>query len=95
MAEAATRSDPSHEWPQMLSLRSPLLPDMGQGDMIRDAMRKTADNIGGRDLLSYPTRAMDLPLRRALRRWMSDLPIGAFTAEELVLTHGAKTRSQP
>ncbi|CUH72481.1 putative HTH-type transcriptional regulator YdcR [Thalassovita autumnalis] len=90
VAEAATRSDPSHEWPQMLSLRSPLLPDMGQGDMIRDAMRKTADNIGGRDLLSYPTRAMDLPLRRALRRWMSDLPIGAFTAEELVLTHGAQ-----
>lgn len=90
VAEVVTRSDPSHDWPQMLSLRSPLLPDMGQGAMIRDAMRRTADTIGGRDLLSYPTRAMDLPLRRALRRWMSDLPIGAFTAEELVLTHGAQ-----
>ncbi|MCG7492109.1 PLP-dependent aminotransferase family protein [Thalassobius sp. Cn5-15] len=90
VAETTTRSDPSYDWPQILSLRSPLLPDMGQGELIRDAMRKTADTIGARDLLSYPTRAMDLPLRRALRRWMSDLPVGAFTAEELVLTHGAQ-----
>lgn len=90
VAETTTRSDPSHDWPQTLNLRSPLLPDMGQGELIRDAMHKTADTIGGRDLLSYPTRAMDLPLRRALRRWMSDLPVGAFTAEELVLAHGAQ-----
>ncbi|CUH83121.1 aminotransferase-like domain-containing protein [Thalassovita mediterranea] len=90
VAETTTRSDPSHDWPLTLSLRSPLLPDMGQSELIRDAMRKTADTIGARDLLSYPTRAMDLPLRRALRRWMSDLPVGAFTAEELVLAHGAQ-----
>lgn len=90
VAEGGAQSDPSHDWPQMLSLRSPLLPDMGQSEMIRDAMQKTAEQINSRDLLSYPSRAMDLPLRRAMRRWMSDLPIGAFTAEELVLTHGAQ-----
>ena len=90
VAEPQTKGDPSYHWPQVLNLRSPQLPDMGQTQVLRDAMRAQADSIGIEDLLCYPDRAMDLPLRRALRRWMADLPIGNFTAEDLVVTHGAQ-----
>ena len=85
------RADPAHAWPQVLNLRSPQLPDVGQSQLLRDALRETADTVVSEDLLSYPSRAMDLPLRRALRRWMADLPIGAFTAEDMVLAHGAQS----
>ncbi|CUH62508.1 putative HTH-type transcriptional regulator YjiR [Thalassovita gelatinovora] len=91
VAEIQARTDPAHAWPQMLNLRSPQLPDVGQSQLLRDALRETADTVVSEDLLSYPSRAMDLPLRRALRRWMADLPIGTFTAEDMVLTHGAQS----
>ncbi|MYM53858.1 aminotransferase-like domain-containing protein [Thalassovita mangrovi] len=91
VAEPQATTDPAHSWPQMLNLRSPQLPDVGQSKMLRDAMRETADSIAAEDLLTYPNRAMDLPLRRALRRWMTDLPIGNFTAEDMVLAHGAQS----
>lgn len=90
VAEPQTNDDPSYHWPQVLDLRSPQLPDKGQSQVLRDAMRTQADEISLEDLLRYPNRAMDLPLRRALRRWIADLPIGNFTAEDLVVTHGAQ-----
>jgi DNA-binding transcriptional MocR family regulator len=90
VAEATTQEDDSVAWPQVLNLRSPLLPDVGQATLLRDAMRASADTIPAHDFLNYPDRKMDLPLRRALRRWMDDLPIGNFTAEDMVLAHGAQ-----
>ncbi len=94
VAEAATQVDDSLAWPQVLNLRSPLLPDVGQSQLLRDAMRSTADTMPAQEFLNYPVnhldRRLDLPLRRALRRWMADLPIGNFTAEDIVLAHGAQ-----
>ncbi|SMO50394.1 DNA-binding transcriptional regulator, MocR family, contains an aminotransferase domain [Thalassovita litoralis] len=90
VAEATTQADDAIAWPQVLNLRSPLLPDMGQSQLLRDAMRKTADHMPAEEFMNYPDRRMDLPLRRALRRWMADLPIGNFTAEDIVLAHGAQ-----
>lgn len=90
VAEASTHEDDSVAWPHILNLRSPLLPDVGQSALLRDAMRASADAIAVQDFLNYPDRKMDLPLRRALRRWMDDLPIGNFTAEDMVLAHGAQ-----
>ncbi|MGH1354963.1 MAG: PLP-dependent aminotransferase family protein [Thalassovita sp.] len=90
VAEATTKVDDSVAWPKVLNLRSPLLPDVGQSELLRDAMRATADTMPAQEFLNYPDRTMDLPLRRALRRWMDDLPIGNFTAEDVVLAHGAQ-----
>jgi DNA-binding transcriptional MocR family regulator len=90
VAEATTQVDDSVAWPKVLNLRSPLLPDVGQSALLRDAMRATADTMPSQEFLNYPERTMDLPLRRALRRWMDDLPIGNFTAEDVVLAHGAQ-----
>ncbi|WP_373050904.1 aminotransferase-like domain-containing protein [Thalassovita aquimarina] len=91
VADTQAQTDPSHAWPRMLNLRSPLLPDVGQSMLLRDAMREAAETMVSDDMLTYPNRAMDLPLRRALRRWMADLPIGNFTAEDMVLAHGAQS----
>ena len=90
VAETSTQVDDSVAWPQVLNLRSPLLPDVGQSALLRDAMHSTADAMHAEEFLNYPDRRMDLPLRRALRRWMDDLPIGNFTAEDMVLAHGAQ-----
>jgi DNA-binding transcriptional MocR family regulator len=90
VAEATTHVDDSVAWPQVLNLRSPLVPDVGQSTLLRDAMRATADTMPAQEFLNYPDRSMDLPLRRALRRWMDDLPIGNFTAEDMAVAHGAQ-----
>lgn len=91
VAEPQAKTETAHAWPQLLNLRFPQSPDVGQSLLIRDAMREAADAASSDELLTYPNRAMDLPLRRALRRWMSDLPIGSFTAEDMVLSHGAQS----
>lgn len=90
VTEASSQVDASEAWPQVLNLRSPLLPDVGQSALLRDALHATADAMPAQEFLNYPDRKMDLPLRRALRRWMDDLPIGNFTAEDVVLAHGAQ-----
>lgn len=90
VAEGGAPVDEAVSWPRVLNLRSPLLPDVGQSLLLRDAMRKVADTMPGPEFMNYPDRRQDLPLRRALRRWMADLPIGNFTAEDIVLTHGAQ-----
>ncbi|SEP60917.1 PLP-dependent aminotransferase family protein [Thalassovita taeanensis] len=91
VAEAATQADSAHDWPTTLTLRSPQVPDMGQSQLLREAMQTCADSMTAQDLLMYPSRMDDLPLRRALRHWMADLPIGNFTAEDIVLSHGAQS----
>jgi len=90
VAEASTQVDEAVGWPKILNLRSPLLPDVGQSQLLREAMHSTADTMPSAEFLNYPSRHQDLPLRRALRRWMADLPIGNFTAEDIVLAHGAQ-----
>lgn len=90
VAEATTQVDEAVGWPEVLNLRSPMLPDVGQSQLLRDAMHRVADTMPGPEFLNYPDRRQDLPLRRALRRWMADLPIGNFTAEDIVLSHGAQ-----
>ncbi len=81
---------PAEAWPASVSLRSPLLPEMGQTDVIRDAMRDVA---GMEDMICfnrYPGRDNDAALRGTIVEYLKGKSIGRVAAEEIVLTHGAQ-----
>ncbi|TLP64326.1 PLP-dependent aminotransferase family protein [Parasedimentitalea maritima] len=76
--------------PGHISLFSPRIPDVGQVAAMRDALRLVAQ---GPDLafLSYPTRDAYTPLREAVVNWLSELPLGSLSEQEVVLTHGGQS----
>lgn len=88
-----TTTEP-RDWPDTVSLRSPFLPDTGQGELLREAMRQVADKTDISNLMHYPNQnpdsANDGPLRDTMRELLVDLPIGNFTADDIVLAHGAQ-----
>ncbi len=73
----------------MVSLFSPRIPDMGQVDVIRQAMQAMAKDDPWY-FLNYPTRDAYRPVREAVQRWLSSLHLGAFTEADVVLTHGGQ-----
>ena len=72
-----------------VSLFSPRLPDMGQVALIRECMQKVAQS-DPRLFMNYPTRDAYKPMRQAVVDWLSDLPLGAVTHDDIVLTHGGQ-----
>ena len=77
-------TDPGH-----VSLFAPRLADMGQVTLIREAMKHAAEAEPAL-FLNYPTRDYYQPVREAVRDWLSDLPLGPFGEEDVVLTHGGQ-----
>lgn len=75
--------------PDHVSLFSPRLVDVGQVGLIREILRKTAD-MDRLSLLNYPTRDAYAPVREAVVDWLSDLPLGPLSQEDIVLTHGGQ-----
>lgn len=73
----------------VVDMRSPQLPEVGQNAALADAMRRVADGIG-RDWLEYPSLRRDEPLRHALVDWLSDRQLGPIGAEDIVLAHGGQ-----
>lgn len=73
-----------------VDLRSPQLPDVGQSAALAEAMHRVAGNLG-RDWLEYPSLRRDLPLREALVGWLDGRDLGAFDADDIVLTHGGQS----
>ena len=75
--------------PGHISLFSPRIPDVGQVAAIRKALVQVA---AGPELpfLSYPTRSAYQPVREAVVKWLSDLPIGSLDEKDVVLTHGGQ-----
>jgi DNA-binding transcriptional MocR family regulator len=72
-----------------VDLRAPILPDVGQGAAIAAALRAVgADN--DTDWIDYPSQAAELPLRAAVRDWVSDRLLGPVGVEDIVLTHGGQ-----
>ncbi len=72
-----------------VSLFSPRLADVGQVALIRECMQKVAQSDPGL-FMNYPTRDAYLPTRQAVVEWLSDLPLGALSQEDIVLTHGGQ-----
>jgi len=76
--------------PNLLDLRSPELPEVGQAAAFAAAFRAMADEIGP-EYLDYPGLRMDQPLRAAMVQWLADRPLGEIGPEDIVLTNGGQS----
>ena len=83
-------TSPSPEVPGMLDLLSPKLPELGQAEMLRQALAAGAKHVPDTDMLRYPSRATDLGARMALSTLLSDAPVGPFGPEDVVVSHGGQ-----
>ena len=90
VANTSMTPNQPNDWPETVSFRSPWLPDEGQSDLLRDAMKAVAENADVRALMRYPSTADDRGLRDTMRQWLADLPVGNFTTDDIVLAHGAQ-----
>lgn len=72
-----------------ISLRAPILPDVGQNQSISRVFSELAakDEI---DWVDYPSQRGEYPLREAVLKWICDGTLGGVTADDLVLTHGGQ-----
>lgn len=73
----------------VVDLRSPQLPDVGQTKALATIMVQISERMG-QDHLDYPDSRREAPLRQAYAEWLSDLAIGSFGAEDIVLTLGGQ-----
>ncbi|MGB8814532.1 MAG: PLP-dependent aminotransferase family protein [Paracoccaceae bacterium] len=74
----------------LVDLRSPQLPDVGQGAAIATALRLVADSIGT-SWLDYPSQRKEAPLRAAVCSFLSDRVLGPATPNDVALTHGGQS----
>lgn len=72
-----------------IDLRSPALPDVGQRQVIAAAMARLAVQDGA-DWLDYPSQLQELPLRKAICRWLDARVLGAVGPQDIMLTHGGQ-----
>ena len=75
--------------PDMIDLRSPLLPDVGQEQLIRRCyaqMAQTPDPA----LLQYPSPSTEQAARTSAHGWLQGAQIGRFGVDDVVLAHGGQ-----
>ena len=70
-------------------LRSPRLPDLGQGAVIAAALRRMSMSIGA-EWLDYPTQLLEAPLRAAVCHWLAARLLGPVGPGDIMLTHGGQ-----
>ena len=86
MADLPVSASPDNA---IVDLRSPQLPDVGQGAAISAIMLRLAGNIG-EEYLGYPHLHRDASLREAVVSWLADCEIGTFDSGDIVLTNGGQ-----
>jgi DNA-binding transcriptional MocR family regulator len=72
-----------------IDLRSPQLPDVGQAAMMSAALQRMAA-AAGNEWLAYTSQNAELPLRRAVCDWVSHRVLGAYSPDDVMLTHGGQ-----
>lgn len=80
--------DLQHE-PWLVDLRSPQLPDVGQGAAFSAALARIGEGLQAA-WLDYPSQRGEAPLREALCGFLSDRLLGPFAADDIALTHGGQ-----
>lgn len=70
-------------------LFAPRLPDVGQVQIIREAMVAAAE-IDAKNLLNYPVFGTARELRETLLAWMPHEALGELSPDDLVLTNGGQ-----
>ena len=84
LSERNLRADPDR-----IDLRSPSLPDLGQGAAIAGALRRISVQNAA-EWLDYPSQSQEQPLRESVCDWLSNRVLGAFGAADIMLTHGGQ-----
>ncbi|WP_246020423.1 aminotransferase-like domain-containing protein [Aliigemmobacter aestuarii] len=74
----------------MMDLRSPRLPDVGQVERIAEALRQAADSAGP-EWMGYPSQHDEFALRAALCDWIGERDLGPVSPDDLALTHGGQS----
>lgn len=77
------------DWPQVLDLRTPRLPEAGQSEMLRTSLRKLA-NMPDALLKIYPSEQTDRPAREAVLKWSSGKVLGPVGVDDIVLANGGQ-----
>ena len=72
-----------------ISLFSPVLPNVGQAQLIRKLMAEIAQDPPS-GLMHYPSRAAFQPAREAVVKWLEGTPLGLMDQGDIVLTHGGQ-----
>jgi len=72
-----------------VDLRSPQLPDMGQGVALAEALQRVSQQIGP-EWLHYTNQRAEADLRAEVCRWMGTRELGPYGPDDVMLTHGGQ-----
>lgn len=72
-----------------IDMRSPRMPNVGQGAAFRVALMAIAQQIDV-EWLDYPTQHDERPLRQAVLDWVSERVLGSVSADDIALSNGGQ-----
>ena len=72
-----------------VNLFSPVLPSIGQAELIKELLGQVAQNPAS-GVMHYPTRVSAIPAREAALKWLADTPLGPTSIEDIVVTMGGQ-----
>ena len=75
--------------PDILDMRSPSLPEVGQARAFCEALERLGSRIG-RDWLTCPGQEHEAPLRAGVCRWLDDRDVGPLEPGHVMLTLGGQ-----
>lgn len=73
----------------VVDLRSPQVPEVGQGAAISAIFQQLAGRLG-QEYLEYPSLRRDTPLRQAMVDWLGNRALGAIGPDDIALTLGGQ-----
>lgn len=72
-----------------VNLFSPVLPSIGQAELIKELLGQVAENPAS-GVMHYPTRVSAIPAREAALVWLADTPLGPVSVDDIVMTMGGQ-----
>lgn len=74
----------------LVDLRSPILPEVGQAGAFSAALRAMAEETA-KGWIDYTSQSGEADLRQAVLDWLSDRDLGRAGPEDIALTHGGQS----
>ena len=74
----------------LVDLRSPILPEVGQAEAFSAALQAMVGQTG-QGWIDYTSQTGEWELRSLVADWLEDRDLGAFTADDIALTHGGQS----
>lgn len=73
-----------------IDMRSPRMPDVGQGAAFRAALAAISDQMDD-EWLDYPNQLAEGPLREAVVDWVAERVLGPVSADDIALSNGGQS----